>query len=212
MFRKILAWLVAPLTPSLITAMKNDVAFLSDVSGALSDHMCRSTIVEMVVDNLNVSAMDIANSLDMHDVAAHIDIDGLQEEIASRVEVDASAVAEEIDLADVAEHIDTSEIEVDNNALAERVAETFRASDIAEHVDCYSIAQEVCTRSIADEFDRSDIAHYIESSELAREIDMDDLADAITWREEDYERLAKALLSQFAKATQQVTQADTATT
>lgn len=208
MFRKIVAWLVAPLTRSIITAMKNDVAFLSDVSGALSDHMCRSTIVEMVVDNLNVSAMDIANSLDMHDVAAHIDIDSLEEEIANRVDVDASEVAQEINFSDLAAHIDASEIEVDQGYIAEKVAESFNASDIAEHVDTYSIAQEVCIRSIADELEKSDIADYIETSELAREIDMGDLADALTWREEDYERLAKALLKQFSQAIH----SDTATT
>lgn len=208
MFRKILAWLVAPLTPSVITAMKNDVAFLSDVSGALSDHMCRSTIIEMVVDKLNVSAMDIANSLDMHDVAAHIDIDGLEEEIASKVTVTASAIADQIELSDLAQHIDTSEIEVDQSQIAERVAEAFNASDIAEYVDSYSIANEVDARAIADELDKSDIADYIETSDLVGEIHMGDLADAITWREEDYERLAKALLKQFSQATH----SDTATT
>ena len=202
MFRKIVAWLVAPLTRSIITAMKNDVAFLSDVSGALSDHMCRSTIVEMVVDNLNVSAMDIANSLDMHDVAAHIDIDSLEDEIASKVTVDADAIADKIEISDVAEHLDTSTIEVDYNALGENVCQQFSAADIAEHVDYYSLSHEIEARDIADHFDTSDIAEYVDTADVARELDLTDVADHITWNGDDYEKLAKALLKQFVEATQ----------
>jgi predicted AAA+ superfamily ATPase len=115
----------------------------------------------------------------------------------------AKRTAQMISASDVADHVDT-------DAIRDSVIEAIDTDDIAEkaaeNIDLASLASNIEGISLAEHIDLSDLAGSLDHGELVKNIDLDDIDravnDVLCNGDDmiDYATLAKALISQFAKA------------
>lgn len=131
--------------------------------------------------------------INLNDVAEKLDVSEVARIVVEEFGLDAEAIAEHIDATDIAIHIS-----------AEDIANEIDLSDLASNIDTDDVGRKVAenfdARDIASEMDVSDVASNIDltclAAEVAGAIDVADIASNV---EIDYEKLAKALLSQIAK-------------
>ncbi len=128
-----------------------------------------------------------------------LDLSEIEQEIAKKVTISATDVAGEIDTNDLINGLDQDEladkmagyIELDYDKVVAAIDIDY--SEIASSLDLSDVAREIDTSNM--DFDYSEIVSNLCMSTLADEFSVSDIASQI-----DYEQLAKALLSQFAKA------------
>jgi len=122
------------------------------------------------------------------------------------------AVLERVNITAVADALKEGVMEdIDMDDLARRAAQNIVASDVASHIECGDIVDAIELADLAGEIDAEDIARHIDwsdvevdSSEVAEYISISDLGERLDFEalacRINYESLAKALLTQFAKA------------
>lgn len=128
-----------------------------------------------------------------------LDMSEIEQNIAKTVTISATDVAGEIDTNDIVNGLDQEEIadkvagyiELDYDKVC--AALDLDYSEIGANIDLGDLSREIDTSDM--KFDYSEIASNVSLSDLAEEFHAVEIAEAI-----NYEELAKALLSQFAKA------------
>lgn len=128
-----------------------------------------------------------------------LDLSEVEANIAKSVHITASDVADNIEISDVVDALDIEDladkaagnIELDYDKVCSSLDLDY--SEIASSIDLSDVARELDTSNM--EFDYSEIASNLSLSELADEFALDDIGEHI-----NYDKLAKALLAQFAKA------------
>ena len=159
-------------------------------------HVAKTVGIDAIAKNI-AGHINIPHMAEV--VCDTLDLSEIEDEIAKRVSVTASDVAEHIETKDVADSLDCDDIadkvagyiDLDYDKVCAAIDLDY--SEIASNLDLSDLAREIDTSSM--EFDYSEIVSNLCMSTLSNEFDVSDIAAEI-----DYEKLAKALLSQFAKA------------
>ena len=181
----------------------------SDVADHVDTDAIRDSVIEAIdIDDIaekaaeNIDLATLAGKIEGKSLAEHIDLSDLAGELdhgdickhldVSDLNLDYSEIVSNLDLSDLAGEIDKSDI-----------AAYIEASDVANEIDTLSVAQNLSMSELADAMDYEKVAKHIDISHLDLKSDVENAVNDVLCNGEDmidYATLAKALITQFAKA------------